>query len=167
MGFHLYQTTSDAASGMQKLHYLKPVRLSGEHGLIAHFIRAHPHEDLADWELKLEEIASITETPESDIQLIFCSQLEEDSPLAFSLVTSLTGKSNIMDTEVLILQQPIRHVQWDEVVDNAKPPASIRYPEQQKAEQVFESVLVKGGISRLKHTWKLAPPKMQIGGVIC
>ena len=68
--------------------------------------------------------------------------------MAFSLVTSLTGKSNIMDTEVLILQQPIRHVQWDEVVNDAKPPASIRYPEQQKAEQVFESVLVKGGISR-------------------
>ena len=60
MGFHLYQSTSDAASGMQELHYIKPVRLSGEHGLIAHFIRAHPHEDLADWELKLEEIASIT-----------------------------------------------------------------------------------------------------------
>ncbi len=164
MGFHLYQRSLTNSDSIE-LDYLKPIRLSGENGLIANFIHAHPNEDLETWELSLSEIAELTKTKAENLCLIWCAQMEDSGPIGVSMVTSLTGKSNIMDTEVLIMQKPIRHAEWDETYGETTP-VKIRYPEEQKAEQMFESVLVKGGISNLHHSWKLAPPKMQIGGVI-
>ena len=164
MGFHLYHRSLTNSDSIE-LDYLKPIRLSGENGLIANFIHAHSDEDLETWELSLSEIAELTQTDAADLCLIWYAQMEDSGPIRVSVVTSLSGKSNIMDTEVLIMQKPIRHAEWNETYGE-RTPVKIRYPEQQKAGQTFESVLVKGGISNLQHSWKLAPPKMQIGGVI-
>lgn len=164
MGVHLYQkTTSD--ENMVSLSHLQSIRLSGPNGIVAKFLGSHPDEDLELWKLNPDEIGELVGQSAGDKTLIFSSHFEITGKPSFSLIRNLSGKSSIMDTELLMMLQPIGDITFSQPFSDY--PQTIEYPETQKLETFFESILIKGGASKLDHSWKLAPPKMQIGGIIC
>lgn len=163
MGMHLYHK-SNTTDGIVKLSHLRPVKVSGKDGIVSKYIADHPNEDLEHWPLTPEVITQLLGEEKSDNVIIFSSQYEDTGKLSLSWVTNIHAKSSIMDTELLIMMQCLESVIYEE--SSSIPPQLLEYPEEQKRENVFESILVKGGISNLNHSWKLAPPKMQIGGVI-
>lgn len=164
MGAHLYKKNA-TDEGMVSLSHLKAVRLSGKEGIIAKFVESHREgEDLESWILSIDEICKLTGEASDDAVFLFLSPSEEGSEPSVSLVKTLSGKSSIMETELLLMMQPLQNVVVTDLDGNH--PSRIVYPEKQRSDSVFESLLIKGGISTIKHSWKLAPPKMQIGGMI-
>jgi hypothetical protein len=163
MGVHLYQKTT-SAEGIVSLSHVQSVRLSGSDGIVSKFIKSNPNEDLEQWTLNPGEIAELLGQSSENKALIFSSHYESTGNPSVSLIKTLSGKSSIMETELLMMMQPIENIASS--ASESDYPKRIEYPEKQKLETFFESILIKGGVSKLNHSWKLAPPKMQIGGVI-
>ena len=164
MGAHLYKKNETNGETIS-LSHIKAVRLSGKEGIIAKFVETHrEQEDLEDWAMPIDEVCKLTDEPADGAVLLFVSPTEQGDALSVSIVKSLIGKSSIVETELLLMMQPILNAELTDVEGGY--PSQIVYQEKQKSDSVFESLVIKGGISTIKHSWKLAPPKMQIGGMI-
>ena len=163
MGVHLYKKTA-AKDGLVTLSHINAVRLSGADGLVAQYVQRHRNKDLDNWIVPVEEICEITGHSPDQAVLLFISPSEKEGNPEISLIRTLSGKTSIVETELLLMMQAIRDAKFSG--GNETCPSEITYPETQKEDSFFESLLIKGGNSNLKHTWKLTPPKMQIGGMI-
>ena len=163
MGVHLYKKTV-VKDGLVTLSHVSAIRLSGADGLVAQYVQRHRDEDLEHWIISVEEICEITGNLADQAMLLFISPSETKGNPEVSLIKTLSGNTSIVETELLLMMQAIRSVEFP--YGNDVCPSEIAYPEKQKEDSFFESLLIKGGNSNLKHTWKLMPPKMQIGGMI-
>ena len=163
MGVHLYKKTA-TKDGIVTLSHTSAVRLSGADGLVAQYVQRHRDQDLEHWIVAVDEICEITGNSPDQAVLLFISPSETEGDPEVSLIKTLSGNTSIVETELLLMMQAIRGAEFPGGNDTS--PSEITYPETQKEDSFFESLLIKGGNSNLKHTWKLMPPKMQIGGMI-
>ena len=163
MGMYIYQSTA-FSNGKIELTDPEKIKLSGEDGLIARYFKLHEDEELQSWILETDEIASISGTEVHDPVVVMVSKLDDEEKPTVSVIKSITGKCMITQTDMVIVQYPLAHIQTP--IGPQFPPLSIVCSEWKESQLVFDSIVISGANTNLSHSWKLMPPKMHIGGVI-
>lgn len=162
MGFLLYNI-SEASDSSLSFSNPRPIKLTGEEGPIARFVKNHPEPEKG-WKISEEQLLRLFVDEVRDEKLeavVFDSDPSSESRAGLSRVISIAGKSASDNTEMIIHFQDILVGQVEQAREVCK---SFKVPADKKLPEHHDPVAMSGGTS--EGSWKWCKSEENIGATI-
>jgi hypothetical protein len=162
MGFQCYKTrhSEDGTCYFQRISSLV---LSGPGGLLARAVAAQQDTKGDTFVLDAAKAVALVGCSEADSIFLVSQDATGEVP-TLARVTAFYFRPGIMQTDVLIEQEMISGF----VLESGESGIgkNLRITQVSKPDRLVESLVLRGGYSKLRHRWSLGPAAHGIGAVL-
>jgi hypothetical protein len=162
MGFQCYKTRC-SEDGTCYCQRVSPLVLSGPGGLLARAVAAQQDTKGDTFVLSPADAVELVGYSEAD-SIFLVSQGASGEVPTVARVTAFYFRPGLVQTDVLIEQELIA----DFVLESGQSGIGmdLRITPGPKPDRLVESLVLRGGYSRLRHRWSLGPAALGMGAVL-